>query len=96
MITGDTTVSIALILCLVNIVLTIWSNFSGSSKDIHEAVLKANMKLDQQCGQLTDMQASIRTVSKEVETIKEEQVRQNMEIKALWRNVDELKEKSQK
>lgn len=59
--------------------------------EIKTSVLKANMKLDDQCSRIQTLQVDMQSMRNDIDKYREEQIRHGMEIKALWKKIDELK-----
>lgn len=59
--------------------------------EIKTSVLKANMKLDDQCSRIQTLQVDIQSTKNDIEKFREEQIRHDMEIKAIWKRIDEAK-----
>lgn len=94
--TGDTTISIALLLSAVSAIIAIGNYVRGGKHDIKEdskGMIEANIKLDQIFGITSDIKADLRSMQNQIEEVKEEVIIHKQEIKALWKNIDELKRK---
>lgn len=59
--------------------------------EINKQLTSIDIRQEQQCTQLTDMQADIKSTKSELREVREEQIQQRSEIKSIWRNIDELK-----
>lgn len=94
--TPDTQISISLIISVVSIAFVAVTFFANRKKDNRkesEQLLKANMKLDQICSTTNETRADIKAINNQIKDITEEQIKQRLEIKAIWKKIDELKEK---
>lgn len=91
--TAETTISISF---LMTIALFIFSsvNFISSrkkdSKDESRELIKANVKLEQICATTSETRADIKAMNNQIERINETQIKQGMEIKAIWKKIDQL------
>lgn len=98
--TGETTIEISLIIAIIGCLLGVWSFFFNYRKgiqsnddilnEIKTSVLKSNMKLDDQCGRIQDLQVDIKSTRNEIERMREIQIRLDMEIKALQKRLEHL------
>lgn len=94
--TPDTQISISLIVSVISISFVAVTFFSGRKKDTQkesEQLIKANMKLDQICSTTNETRSDIKAINNQIKEITEEQIIQRQEIKAIWKNIDQIKEK---
>lgn len=94
--TSDTTINIVLLMSIVSFCFTGVNFFSNRKKDIKndsESLLKANMKLDQICATTNETRSDIKSINNQIKEIVEEQIIQRQEIKAIWKRIDEMKDK---
>lgn len=94
--TPETTISISFLMTVILFVFTAINFFTNKKKDTKEEsreLIKANVKLEQICSTTNETRADIKAMNHQIEKINEEQIIQKQEIKALWKRVDEIKEK---
>lgn len=63
--------------------------------DIRDSLSTINNKQDYQCIQLSDLQADVKSTKAEMSKMKETQILQGAEIKAIWRNIDDIKSRGE-
>lgn len=96
---------ISLLISIILFMISIW-NFDQARKkntidsqdvlnEIKTSVLKANMKLDDQCSRIQTLQVDLQTMKNDVDKFREVQIRHDMEIKAIWKSIDKLNGKSE-
>lgn len=96
--------SIGLILAVISSVILIINFLKDQKKtakdetitlqEIKTNGIKANMKLDDQCGRIQDLQVEVKTIKADFEKVHEKQIQHDIEIKAIWKNIDKLNEKA--
>lgn len=101
---GDSTVTIGLIVLVIGCLINVWGFIRANKSDtkadsealftIKESLIKANSKLDDQCNRIQDLQVDIKSTGKDIDRMREVQIRQDMEIKAIWKRIDEMKEEN--
>lgn len=93
--TPETTISLSFLMTIMLFIFTAVNFFSGRKKDTRDEsreLIKANVKLEQICATTSETRADIKSMNNQIEKINETQIKQGMEIKALWKRVDQLKE----
>lgn len=64
--------------------------FVQSLNSVNESVLKLNFKTDQICNTTNETRTDLKSMKNDIEEVKSKQIRNEMQIEALWRKVDEL------
>lgn len=93
--TPETTISLSFLMTIIFFVfsaLTFFGNRKKDTRDESRELIKANVKLEQICATTSETRADIKSMNNQIERINETQIKQGMEIKALWKRVDQLKE----
>lgn len=91
--TPETQVSIALLISVSTFVFGAINFFSSRKKEIksdNEALIKANMKLDQICATTNETRSDIKSINSQIKEITEQQIIQGQQIKELWRHINKL------
>lgn len=104
--TQETTISLSFLMTIALFIFTSVNFFAGrknaTKKESEQALegskelLKANIKLEQICATTNETRADIKSMNTQIDKINEAQIKQGMEIKAIWKNIDQLKEEKEK
>lgn len=90
---SETTISLSFLMSVILFVFTTVSFFAGRKKDHREEsreLIKANVKLEQICATTSETRSDIKAMNNQIEKINEIQIRQGMEIKAIWKRIDAM------
>lgn len=97
---SDTTLSVGVLVLLIGCFLNLYNFFTSRKKDIKqedktledikESILKLNFKSDQICSTTNETRTDIKSIKKDVDSVREDLIIQKQEVKALWRRVDEI------
>lgn len=91
--TPETQVSIALLISVSTFVFGAINFFSQRKRELksdNEALIKANMKLDQICSTTNETRSDIKSINVQIKEITEQQIIQGQQIKEMWRHIDKL------
>ena len=99
----DASVSVALIVAVVGLLISLYGWANGRKKDtqaddskleeVRTSILKANMKLDQICGTTVDIKSDIKSMQTDFNGLDKRVTLMENEIKTAWIRIDELKER---
>lgn len=79
----------SVILFIISVISFINSRKDDNSKDVENTV-RVNLKLDEICRTTNETRADIKSMRNDINDIQEEQIKQKMQIEALWKEVDVL------
>ena len=93
---NDWTIGIGFLITVILFVTSMINFFSArkssAAKDVENTV-KINMKLDEICRTTNETRSDIKSMKNDIRDIQEEQIKQKMQLDALWKEVDALKAK---
>ena len=68
---------------------------NSSINSLNESVLKLNFKTDQICSTTNETRTDLKAMKNDIDNLRETQVKHGMNINAMWKLIDELKEKKE-
>ena len=98
-ITPQLSINVSFMMTIILFVITVINFITSRKKDNKNDVkidieqnIKMNLKLDQICSTTNETRSDIKSINTQIKDIVEKQIRQEQEIKAIWKRIDELKE----
>lgn len=95
-ITNDATITIGTFILIIGFVFSAYNFWVSRKKDAQDDAtqfIKVNMKLDEICRTTSDIKADFRSISKQIDELKEAKIINEQQLKALWKQVDKLNKK---
>lgn len=92
-------VSIGCIITVVLFAISLVNFFSARKNNVAKNVentVTVNLKLDEICRTTNDIRSDIKSVKNDIKDIQQEQIRQKLQIELLWKDVNFLKEQSER
>lgn len=99
--TGDTTLTISVIVLIIGVLLNVYGFFNGRRKDIkseagelydmRESLVKLNMKTDQICTSMNELRVDIRGINSRISEVEKEVTSLKLRIASAFESIDELK-----
>lgn len=92
----DLTIDVSWLITILLFIFTAINFFNGRKSETTrdaEQDIKVNMKLDEICRTTNETRSDIKSMKNEIKDVREEQIKQKMQIEALWKDVDVLKSK---
>lgn len=91
---SDTTLTVGFLVLIVGFLMNVYSFIKSNKHDVNaENFIKVNLKLDELCRGISDIKDDIRAIDSDVKHMRELQIEHEQQIKAIWRQIDELKKK---
>lgn len=97
----DATVSVALIIAVAGLVVTIYNFFNGRKKDtqaedakmeeVRSSMLKVNLKLDSLCSNVGEIRTDIKAMQTQITSTQTEVAVMQRDLKTAFSRIDELK-----
>lgn len=98
----DAAVSVAFIVAVVGLIVTIYNFVASRKKDtqvedgkmeeIRTSVLKANIKLDNACGSLTEIRTDIKAMQSQIMTTQTDLAVVQRDLKTAFSRIDEMRD----